>query len=528
MLSANRRRVKLIDRAARRPAGARGALVRRRARRPARRCSAATSRTASAARLLRRVPDVPAAARLIPRDVRLLGRAPALGPHLRSVDDAVARATVVHFVVHALVARRNRGRTDADEPIRLQLAATTSTGSASARPVCSSSSTARMVFNPAPFYHIRNAELVVRHARRLRLHRPLAHAALLPARRLVARRRRCARAAPAASPRARLRLLVPLARRLRLFDAHHQVPRARERPRPEPHRLARRAGAAGGLPLGDPGRAAGVAPPFTRRSSSSCPTFFTRLDRFTWAHLWFVAYLFTSAALSARSFSRLLRRPCAHGARSPAWLYAPTRPLALVQLVLRPLWPGIQNLYDDWANVAYYSTFFLAGFLLAWAPAFEAALAAEWRRALGRRRDDPRPPARRAGRHPAPRGRSRRLRGRRLVLGTGAARRRARISRAAGARRADRVGASDLHPAPAGAHHRRLVPGSAAAVGRVAQVLPAGHTFDGPDDRGVRPAGPSVCRAALSAGDEDAATHRLERRRGTRGDDGAARRPACC
>jgi uncharacterized protein (DUF2147 family) len=50
--------------------------------------------------------------------------------------------------------------------------------------------------------------------------------------------------------------------------------------------------------------------------------------------------------------------------------------------VLRPFWPGVQNLYDDWANVGYYSTFLLVGFLLAWAPALQTALAAEWRRAL--------------------------------------------------------------------------------------------------------------------------------------------------
>ena len=27
-------------------------------------------------------------------------------------------------------------------------------------------------------------------------------------------------------------------------------------------------------------------------------------------------------------------------------------------------WPGVQNLYDDWANVTYYSLFFLLGFAL--------------------------------------------------------------------------------------------------------------------------------------------------------------------
>src|SRR5262252_5425017 len=40
----------------------------------------------------------------------------------------------------------------------------------------------------------------------------------------------------------------------------------------------------GGLP---------VAKPFDEGFLTFLPTFFTRLDRFTWAHLWFLAYLFT-------------------------------------------------------------------------------------------------------------------------------------------------------------------------------------------------------------------------------------------
>ncbi len=64
-------------------------------------------------------------------------------------------------------------------------------------------------------------------------------------------------------------------------------------------------------------------------------------------------------------------------------MYAPILPLALVQLTLRPHWPGLQNLYDDWANVAFYTTFLLAGFALARHPALERALHREWRRALG-------------------------------------------------------------------------------------------------------------------------------------------------
>jgi peptidoglycan/LPS O-acetylase OafA/YrhL len=63
-------------------------------------------------------------------------------------------------------------------------------------------------------------------------------------------------------------------------------------------------------------------------------------------------------------------------------VYAPIVPLVLIQIMLRPLWPGIQNLFDDWANVAYYSTYLLLGALLAAWPALESALHRERKRAL--------------------------------------------------------------------------------------------------------------------------------------------------
>jgi uncharacterized protein (DUF2147 family) len=67
----------------------------------------------------------------------------------------------------------------------------------------------------------------------------------------------------------------------------------------------------------------------------------------------------------------------------PALLvYSPIVPLVLIQLVLRPYWPGIQNLYDDWANFAYYTIYLFAGFLLARQPAVEDVAQREWRRAL--------------------------------------------------------------------------------------------------------------------------------------------------
>jgi AcrR family transcriptional regulator len=102
MLSANRRRVKLADRAAADwPELAalwletgRGGLL-------------ALLASYLADRIRRRrvrpVPDVPAAARQILETCACWAVHRHWDPQLRSVDDAVARATVVHFLVHALV-----------------------------------------------------------------------------------------------------------------------------------------------------------------------------------------------------------------------------------------------------------------------------------------------------------------------------------------------------------------------------------------------------------------------------------------
>jgi uncharacterized protein (DUF2147 family) len=49
---------------------------------------------------------------------------------------------------------------------------------------------------------------------------------------------------------------------------------------------------------------------------------------------------------------------------------------------MRSRWPGIYNLYNDWANIAYYSVYLLGGFLVACQPALERLVEREWRRSL--------------------------------------------------------------------------------------------------------------------------------------------------
>jgi surface polysaccharide O-acyltransferase-like enzyme len=98
-------------------------------------------------------------------------------------------------------------------------------------------------------------------------------------------------------------------------------------------------------------------------------------------HLWFLIYLYVFTALYLPGLRRV------HASRLriervPPWaLYAAIVPLAAVQIGLRGRWPGYQNLYDDWANFAYYSLFFVAGFLIARFPAIEEAVHRERRRA---------------------------------------------------------------------------------------------------------------------------------------------------
>lgn len=125
-----------------------------------------------------------------------------------------------------------------------------------------------------------------------------------------------------------------------------------------------------------------LAQPFDESFLTFLPTFFTHLDRFTWSHLWFLAYLLTLTLLYLPAFGWLLRRRDRLADLSPVTVYLPIIPLAVVQLTMRSRWPGIQNLYNDWANVAYYSIYLVAGFLLACHPTLERLVQREWKRSL--------------------------------------------------------------------------------------------------------------------------------------------------
>jgi fucose 4-O-acetylase-like acetyltransferase len=125
-----------------------------------------------------------------------------------------------------------------------------------------------------------------------------------------------------------------------------------------------------------------VAPPFHEGFWQFLPTFYTQLDRFTWSHLWFLAYLLTISAIALPGLAMLARWSRTPKQVSRAWVYAPILPLVLIQLTLRERWPGPYNLVADWANFSFFATFLVTGVVLARVPALEDALVEERQRSL--------------------------------------------------------------------------------------------------------------------------------------------------
>lgn len=125
-----------------------------------------------------------------------------------------------------------------------------------------------------------------------------------------------------------------------------------------------------------------VAAPFSDGFLEFLPTFYTQLDRFTWSHLWFIAYLVAFNVIVLPLLAVLARSPRTVARVSQLWVYAPLVPLIAIQLLLREQWQGPYNLVADWANFSFFLTFLVTGILMARFPAFEDALDRERRRAL--------------------------------------------------------------------------------------------------------------------------------------------------
>lgn len=239
-----------------------------------------------------------------------------------------------------------------------------------------------MVFNPAPFYHVRNADvsfaflvlcgfISLWHMPLLFLLAGWSAAASLRARGTTRflRERWQKLAVPLV---AGCVLLGPGIKYLELrsgLDLNHRGLRVSE---PLQQSFSEAIGVH--LPL---------AAPFDESFFEFLPSFFTDLDRFTWSHLWFLAYLLTLTLALLPLFRRLLRARPGSELASRAWVYAPILPLAAIQLGLRERFPGPYNLYHDWASLSYFATFLVSGFLLAVLPGLEEAVHAERKRMLG-------------------------------------------------------------------------------------------------------------------------------------------------
>jgi glucans biosynthesis protein C len=102
------------------------------------------------------------------------------------------------------------------------------------------------------------------------------------------------------------------------------------------------------------------------------PHFFNGIrptGNFEWAHLWFIAYLLVLSIAALPIFLYLKRDD------RQIWLQTMSKrvlgfpgllslaiPLALIEAMFRPRWPGFQNLYDDWANVLLYFAYLVYGY----------------------------------------------------------------------------------------------------------------------------------------------------------------------
>ena len=103
------------------------------------------------------------------------------------------------------------------------------------------------------------------------------------------------------------------------------------------------------------------------------PQFFNGIrpsGNFEWAHLWFIVYLLVFSLVALPIFI-YFRQPSRQ--RLPQWLttgfdrvgavFYPALVLAIIEAVFRPKWIGFQNLYDDWANVLLYLSYFVYGYI---------------------------------------------------------------------------------------------------------------------------------------------------------------------
>ncbi|MGO9017750.1 MAG: acyltransferase family protein [Syntrophobacteraceae bacterium] len=106
------------------------------------------------------------------------------------------------------------------------------------------------------------------------------------------------------------------------------------------------------------------------------PAFFSKgpypYGNFNWGQLWFLAYLYVFTLILKPLFVRTIREGA--GSRLVAassipekglWIYIVVIPSMFTETLLRPYFPGLQNLVWDWANFTLYLLLVFYGFLFA-------------------------------------------------------------------------------------------------------------------------------------------------------------------
>lgn len=130
----------------------------------------------------------------------------------------------------------------------------------------------------------------------------------------------------------------------------------------------------GGIDL----RPSGLRPvegPFTLDYLDFYGRFMTRLNQFTWSHLWFLVYLLLFTLI----FTWAIRRIALAYDRWPGhggWLVLPGVALAAAEILLRPRFGDLPNLFGDFANLAVETLFFFMGAIVSRQPRIEARLTA--------------------------------------------------------------------------------------------------------------------------------------------------------
>jgi hypothetical protein len=100
------------------------------------------------------------------------------------------------------------------------------------------------------------------------------------------------------------------------------------------------------------------------------PLYLSNITKYLgWAHMWFCVYLFVFSMLLLPLFSYFIKRPAII-----KWLnffletkqnyLLPMFIIIVFEILLRPFFPGYQNLINDWANFTVYLSFFLFGFIM--------------------------------------------------------------------------------------------------------------------------------------------------------------------